>query len=400
DNTALSAADLSTFIDYCGAKNVNVMINMYYNVDLTSINNNKTKKALIGYFSDDSNRYTAAQMQTRENTIKGADINHLHIATGSAGDLTNNLSLSQSFASITDGWICQWYPVSTASSINSSYGVFTKAEDVVCAPNGGISGPFIQIYNWQKSSSDRFPTAMEGRAMIYNALIAGSKSLWFYTFRDYQNNSTVNLSQPALWNETKNVSTNLKNILGTVILNGTLSKNITTNSSYVKASYWNYNGDTYLIAVNSNNSPVSATISYDAIGKTVSAMLSDIPGTLTFNSSTKQLTGTMQPMEVQAIKLKNINTGINSLNDLDYTFQLYPNPASENVIISYQLANNSEIKIFICDMLGKEVMQIANEKQNSGEHSLNVNTTELNNGIYFIKVIIGGQETTEKLIVN
>jgi len=309
DNTALSAADLSTFIDYCGTIGVNVMIDFYNNVDLTSINNNKTKKALIGYFSDDAYRFTTAQMQTRENTIKSADPNHLHISDGTAGDLTNNLALSQSMASITDGWICQWYPVSNdGSQIQYSSGVFTKTEDVVCAPNNALSGGYIQIYNWN-NSGNRFPTAAEGRAMIYVELISGSRALWFYTFHDYVNNSTVNLSQTALWNETKNVSLNLKNgILGTVILNGTLTKNITTNNSSVNASYWVYNGDTYLIAVNSSTGSVSATISYDATGKTISAMLSNIPGTLTFNSSTKQLTGTMAAMEVQAIKLSNSST--------------------------------------------------------------------------------------------
>ena len=139
--------------------------------------------------------------------------------------------------------------------------------------------------------------------MIYTALIAGVKGLLFYTFKDYVNNSTINLSQTAMWNESKNAALNIKTTLGQILLNGQLTKDVPTNSSQLKVSYWVYNGTTYLIAINSSQSAVNASISFDATGKIINPLFSNIPGTLVLNSSTKKLEANMASMEVQAIKI-------------------------------------------------------------------------------------------------
>jgi hypothetical protein len=85
---------------------------------------------------------------------------------------------------------------------------------------------------------------------------------------------------------------------------------------------------------------------------------------------------------------------------LSTSITIYPNPTNQSAIISYFLSENSTIQISVYDVLGREVMQLVNENQSSGKHWKNINTEQLQNGIYFVKMNINGQQLTQKLIIN
>jgi hypothetical protein len=70
------------------------------------------------------------------------------------------------------------------------------------------------------------------------------------------------------------------------------------------------------------------------------------------------------------------------------------------VYISYLLPQSHSIKIALYDSSGKEVMSVANEKQERGEHLLSLSTGKLQNGIYFVMMNLEGEQIVEKLIVN
>jgi hypothetical protein len=79
---------------------------------------------------------------------------------------------------------------------------------------------------------------------------------------------------------------------------------------------------------------------------------------------------------------------------------IYPNPAKDHVIVSYFLDEKSDVKIVLYDGIGREIKILLTKNENSGEHSLNIDVSELNDGIYFIKAAIGKAEQTEKIIIN
>ncbi len=58
------------------------------------------------------------------------------------------------------------------------------------------------------------------------------------------------------------------------------------------------------------------------------------------------------------------------------------------------------MKISIWAVSGQEVMQVANEKQNTGEHQLNLNTEQLQSGVYFVKMNVNGEQLSKKLILS
>ncbi len=98
--------------------------------------------------------------------------------------------------------------------------------------------------------------------------------------------------------------------------------------------------------------------------------------------------------------IKAITTSIHNVDLADFNFEIFPNPASEEAVVSYQLADNADVKITIADLLGKEVMQVTNEKQNAGEHQRNINTEQLQNGIYFVEMNFNGRQLTQKLVIE
>lgn len=79
-------------------------------------------------------------------------------------------------------------------------------------------------------------------------------------------------------------------------------------------------------------------------------------------------------------------------------FYAFPNPASENVNIKFDVVNASGSKIVFTDLTGKIVREIVLQKD---ADILNVNLEGFKNGIYFYSLVEGNQRKyTKKLIVR
>jgi hypothetical protein len=79
--------------------------------------------------------------------------------------------------------------------------------------------------------------------------------------------------------------------------------------------------------------------------------------------------------------------------------QNYPNPFNPNTTIEYNLNKNSEVKVIIYDILGKEISTLVNEKQNTGKYKLNLNGSGLSSGTYFYSIVVDGLTDTKKMIL-
>jgi hypothetical protein len=86
-------------------------------------------------------------------------------------------------------------------------------------------------------------------------------------------------------------------------------------------------------------------------------------------------------------------------NQLDAMVQVYPNPASNNATISMNLTHESTIQINLLDAAGK-VISSKDYTTMSGAWNLNLNTSNLNSGIYLIELEINGTKVTKRLIVE
>jgi len=96
----------------------------------------------------------------------------------------------------------------------------------------------------------------------------------------------------------------------------------------------------------------------------------------------------------------NGTVGIVPVSSENYHLVVYPNPTSNEATIAYYLSNDQSINIGLYDIAGRELKEITNGNQIAGQHTINLNGENLSNGIYFVKLVSGDNQTvTQKLIV-
>jgi hypothetical protein len=95
-----------------------------------------------------------------------------------------------------------------------------------------------------------------------------------------------------------------------------------------------------------------------------------------------------------------IITSVNTINETSDEIKLYPNPATQNTTLLFNLKNAEEIKITLFDITGKEMMLIVNEEMQKGNQQININTSKLSPGIYICKIQSDNGERLMKLVVG
>lgn len=80
--------------------------------------------------------------------------------------------------------------------------------------------------------------------------------------------------------------------------------------------------------------------------------------------------------------------------------KVYPNPVAEQLNINLRLDRETTLSIKITDMLGNDVMTLANERAPAGEQTKTYSIpTKLNAGIYFLRIVAGGEPKVIKISV-
>jgi|GEM_PF-2043777 hypothetical protein len=95
--------------------------------------------------------------------------------------------------------------------------------------------------------------------------------------------------------------------------------------------------------------------------------------------------------------LQDFNLSINEIND-KIIFELYPNPFSQELNISYSLPDKNEILIRLEDITGKVIDEHFLGIQLEGNHNYSMETTTFANGIYIVKLIAVGKNTVAQYI--
>lgn len=88
--------------------------------------------------------------------------------------------------------------------------------------------------------------------------------------------------------------------------------------------------------------------------------------------------------------------GVKDFENLDLV--LYPNPNKGSFTIQFNSDSNSEIKILVHDMLGKNVYNASFE--NTTEFNQNIQIPNLASGVYLVTIIDGEKRAVKKMIVN
>jgi len=81
-------------------------------------------------------------------------------------------------------------------------------------------------------------------------------------------------------------------------------------------------------------------------------------------------------------------------------FSLTPNPAKDNVQLSFNLNNSKEVNVSIFNSLGAVVYSQTEGVLTSGNHRINLKTSNLSSGIYYMNVKAGDNTITKKLVIE
>ena len=94
--------------------------------------------------------------------------------------------------------------------------------------------------------------------------------------------------------------------------------------------------------------------------------------------------------------------GFETLKNIENTIQIYPNPTSSGkTTLSFKLDEASENgAVYLTDILGKRVKEVYNGLLNNELYTFNIQTAELESGIYFISIISNSKRITKKIIVQ
>lgn len=87
-------------------------------------------------------------------------------------------------------------------------------------------------------------------------------------------------------------------------------------------------------------------------------------------------------------------------NEKVNNFKVHPNPASDKITISFDSKDNSNLKLAIYDVTGKEVKSITANKIINSNDKIEIDIQNLSNGTYFVKVNSDLNSVTKKIIVN
>ncbi|MBP6456457.1 MAG: T9SS type A sorting domain-containing protein [Chitinophagaceae bacterium] len=89
-----------------------------------------------------------------------------------------------------------------------------------------------------------------------------------------------------------------------------------------------------------------------------------------------------------------------SLQEVGFQYDIYPNPSNNELNIDLNLNNNQNVAYSLVNMVGQKVVDKKKENVTSGINKLQINTSSLPNGIYFLHLSVGDRNLSNKIIVQ
>jgi PKD repeat protein len=170
----------------------------------------------------------------------------------------------------------------------------------------------------------------------------------------------------------------------------------TSYSSQVTSAVWNWGDGT-------STNGLSPTHTYTTAGHynicvTAFAACGD-SSTVCQNDSLFRTNGTNSIISVTVINTTANATGIKTTTEETAQVSIYPNPSAGLFTLNLTNVATAKAQINITNILG-EVIYSTQEQVNNGIMAKQINLESIANGAYFMKVSLGSQTYTSKIIIN
>lgn len=104
--------------------------------------------------------------------------------------------------------------------------------------------------------------------------------------------------------------------------------------------------------------------------------------------------------QLLAMKISSLTTGASENNAFANSVNLYPNPTKNEANIKLSLEKNEKLEVVIFDVLGKAVGSTIEMELEKGDQEIQINTSHLSNGVYFVQLNSGNKTAKIELIVS
>ena len=92
---------------------------------------------------------------------------------------------------------------------------------------------------------------------------------------------------------------------------------------------------------------------------------------------------------------------VNDYNAIDKDLlQVWPNPFSDQITISFEVENMAGVRISLLDLMGREVQNVAKVHRAIGTYEYVLDSSDLESGIYFVQLEINGKRISRKIVKN
>lgn len=85
-------------------------------------------------------------------------------------------------------------------------------------------------------------------------------------------------------------------------------------------------------------------------------------------------------------------------NTADVLFSISPNPTDDYVTVHFNLTSPQQTSVSLFNLCGQKLKTVLTEKQLAGEYEMKVDMRDLEAGIYFVKMSVGGKEEVRKVV--
>jgi hypothetical protein len=174
-----------------------------------------------------------------------------------------------------------------------------------------------------------------------------------------------------------------------------------SNSPYIYGAV-----DDYLHqAADTNNWPVGIKYKPNGDGKTIASLGAHEHWN---NATDKQYSRNLDAINGKGIELFKISFSMphawdtatpvpNKLKQSSIEqIRIYPNPATTNVIISFEVTANSSVSVDIFNMNGQKIVTLVNQRIAEGEYTANWNLENVAEGLYICKMSVTGDNGTTR----
>jgi hypothetical protein len=112
------------------------------------------------------------------------------------------------------------------------------------------------------------------------------------------------------------------------------------------------------------------------------------------------LTGVSQTLHIGMSDVLTTADGIEEPTPRDWHLSPnYPNPFNPKTVITYQVPENSEVRLAVYDLLGREVATLVNERKASGNYAVTFDGSARASGMYVCRMMSGPFRQSRRMLL-